>query len=140
MRKADPFGAFNFIVEIEGLQVAGFSEITGIQTDIEIEEFREGGINQYVHKLAKVTKYPNLVLKKGMTDASELWGWHKEVIEGTIVRRDVTVILGDKKEKKWSWLFSQAYPVKWIGTDLNATGSNVFVESIEFVHHGMIKS
>jgi len=140
MRPPDPFSVFNFVVEVNGTQVAGFSEVSGISAETEFEDFREGGINDYTHKLAKFTKYPNLTLKRGITDADELWTWHQDVINGTIARKTISVILLDvAKEEKWRWVFHDAYPVKWSGSDLNATNNTVAVESIEFAHHGMRK-
>ena len=66
----DPYLGFKFLVEIEGLVVGGFSEVTGLQVETEVETYREGGLNEYVHKLAGPTRYPsNLVLKHGMTES-----------------------------------------------------------------------
>ena len=142
-RLPDPFRVFNFVVEINATQVARFSEVSGISAETEVEDFREGGINDFTHKLAKVTKYPNLTLKRGITDAADatrLWNWHQEVINGTITRRNISVILQNvAKEEKWRWVFKDAYPVKWTGSDLNATNNTIAIESIEFAHHGMYK-
>ena len=115
MREKDPYAVFDFVVEIDSTLVGGFSEVAGLQADTEIEEIREGGINNYVHKLAKLTKYPNLTLKRGITDAQDLWQWHQDVIEGFIERKTISVILRDsKKEEKWcccctvqSWQYHQ---------------------------------
>ena len=134
----DPYTTFNFVVEINGMQVGGFSEVSGLQAETEVEDFREGGVNDYVHKLAKGTKYSNVILKRGITDAIELWNWHQDVVNGKIEKKDIAVILNDvKKNEKCRWLFSSAYPVKWSGVDLNATANSVFVENVEFAHEGM---
>ena len=69
---------------IEGLLVAGFSEVSGLQAETEVEEVREGGVNDYVYKLPKGTKYQNLTLKKGMTISNDLWDWHRNVVAGKI--------------------------------------------------------
>ena len=66
MRNADPYGGFRFRVEISGLQVGGFNELSGIEREVQIEDFREGGVNDHTHKLATVTKYQNLTLKRGI--------------------------------------------------------------------------
>lgn len=140
MRLPDPYGIFNFIVEINSTQVGGFSEVAGLEAHSEIEEYREGGINHYVHKLVKETKYSNLTLKRGVTDATELWDWYREVIEGRIERKDITIVLqNSKRQEKWRWVFTDAYPVKWSGTDLNASNNTIAVESVEFAHHGMAR-
>ena len=65
--RSDPYQAFNFLVEIEGLLAGGFSECTGLQVETEIFDYREGGQNDYLHRFAGPTKYPSLILKHGIT-------------------------------------------------------------------------
>jgi phage tail-like protein len=138
--RADPYGAFRFRVEILGLQVGGFSEISGIEREVQIEDYREGGLNDFTHKLATVTKYHNLTLRRGLADATELWQWHQDVVNGKIERRQINVVLLDVAGKDtWRWVFEKAYPVKWSGASLNATSSVVFVESMEFAHNGITR-
>ena len=138
MRKADPYGSFRFRVEILGVQVGGFTEVSGLERNVEIEDFREGGLNDYTHKLAGVTKYQNLTLKRGLADATELWEWHQDVVNGTIQRRQVNIVLLDTAgQDTWRWVVEKAYPVKWAGASLNASTNAIFVESVEFVHNGI---
>jgi phage tail-like protein len=138
MRGGDPYGGFRFRVEILGLQVGGFTEVTGLERETQIEDFREGGLNDYTHKLVTLTKYQNLTLRRGLVDATELWQWHQDVIGGKIERRQVNVVLVDSEGKDtWRWVFESAYPVKWSGAALNAATNAVFVESVEFVHNGV---
>lgn len=139
-RPPDPYKVFQFVVEINGTQVGGFAEVTGLEVRTEVDEYREGGVNDYVHKLAKETRYQNLTLKRGITDATELWEWHQRVVVGDIERKTVSVLMLDsQRREKWRWVFRDAYPVKWNGTDLNATGNTVLVESVELAHHGMMR-
>ena len=141
MRSVDPYKVFRFVVEINGQRVGGFSEVTGLEVRTEVDEYREGGVNDYVHKLPKETRYPNLTLKRGITDAREFWDWHQDIVGGDIQRKTVSVVLLDEKgQEKWRWVFRDAFPVKWNGSDLNATGNTVVVESIELAHHGLTKS
>jgi phage tail-like protein len=138
MRDTDPYSGFQFRVEILGIQVGGFTQVSGLDREVQLEDFREGGLNDYTHKLVTVTKYQNLSLKRGICDATELWQWHQDVINGKIERRQVNVVLTDSLGKeRWRWVFDSAYPVKWSGTELNATSSAVFVESVEFAHNGI---
>lgn len=140
MRFPDPYKVFRFVVEINGTRAGGFSEVTGLEVRTEVEDYREGGVNDYVHKIAKETQYPNLVLKRGITDATDLWEWHQQIVRGDIQRKAMSVVLLDARgDEKWRWVFHDAYPVKWNGSDLNATGNTVAVESVEFAHHGMTK-
>ncbi|PHP45458.1 hypothetical protein B6V01_004070, partial [Methanosarcinales archaeon ex4572_44] len=87
----DPYQSFRFLVEIHGLIVGGFSEVSGLQAETETEEIREGGVNDHVHKLPKITKYPNITLKRGITDSDILWRWHRDMSE--TMRPDKFIIL-----------------------------------------------
>ncbi len=137
----DPYVRFNFLVEIEGLLVGGFTEVTGLQIETEVQDYREGGLNEYIHKLAGPTRYPsNLILKHGLTDIETLWSWHQDVTQGTIKRRNGTIYLLDNRRlpAMW-WDFMEAYPVKWTGPELRADSNTVAVETVELVHKGISK-
>lgn len=142
-RKPDPYAIFNFVVEINSIEVGGFSEVSGLQAETEYESIREGGVNDYEHKLARITKYPNLTLKRGIIDANELWQWHQNIINGSVERKTITVTLMDSakelknRESKWAWVFDCAYPVKWSISDLNTTSNTVALETVEFAHNGI---
>ena len=138
--RRDPYQSFNFLIEVQGLIVGGFSEVSGIQAETEVEEIKEGGVNDHVHKLPKATKYPNVAFKRGITDSDTLWRWHQDVIAGKFERRTVFVVLRDASgDEKWRWSFIDAYPVKWIGPDLKADSSAVAIESLELAHDGFKK-
>ncbi|MEH1771557.1 MAG: phage tail protein [Nostoc sp.] len=137
----NPYAAFNFLVEIQGLVVGGFSEVSGLQAETETEDYHEGGVNNFVHRLPKGTKFPNLVLKRGITDSFELWVWHQNVIAGKVQRQNGSVVLLDNTHsEKWRWNFSNAYPVKWAGPDLKADGNTVALETLELAHNGLWKT
>ncbi len=138
--RRDPYQSFNFLIEIQGLIVGGFSEVSGIQVETEVEEIKEGGVNDHVHKLPKSTKYPNVAFKRGITDSDTLWKWHQDVIAGRATRRTVFVVLRDSTgNEKWRWSFVDAYPVKWVGPDLKADSNAVAIESLELAHNGFKK-
>jgi phage tail-like protein len=137
----DPYNAFNFLVEIEGLLVGGISEVTGLQVETEVKDYREGGQNEYIHMLPGPTRYPSkLILKRGLTDIEALWGWHQDVTKGTIERKNGSIYLLDNRRlpAMW-WDFKEAYPVKWTGPEFRAGTSAVAFESVELVHNGISK-
>lgn len=137
--RSDPFTGFSFELKLEGLVVGGFSEVSGLAAEIDIEEYREGGSNDFVHRLPKVTKYGNLVLKRGITESNELYKWYKDVVRGIIQRRTVTVNLLDTQKRILKvWNFKNAFPVKWNASDLKSDGNTILVESVELVHQGLI--
>ena len=140
MERKDPYLTFSFLVEIEGVTVAGFSEVSGIQLEVETEEYHEGGINDFAHHLTKTARYPNLSLKRGLVDSSVLWEWQSEVSQGRVQTRNIHIVLLDEaRDEKWRWRCLQAYPVKWIGPDFRASDANASIESLELVHKGLEK-
>jgi len=138
-RSPDPFHGFRFRVEFDQVQHGAFARVKGLVRETKFEARREGGVNDFEHKLATMTTYPNLVLERGLLDEF-LWAWHDDVVDGTVKRRTITIALMDETGKEvWRWLVEAAYPVKWTGTDLDAANGQVLFESIELAHHGIRK-
>ena len=138
--KQDPYRGFRFRIEIDGITVGQFSEISGLQAETETEPYEEGGVNDFVHQLPKRTKYPHLTLKRGITDLDELWKWYQDVVSGKVKRKNGSVVLIDETgAEKWRWNFVQAYPVKWQGPDFRADNNAVAFETVELVHNGIKK-
>jgi phage tail-like protein len=137
----DPYMAFNFAVEIEGLTVGGFSEVIGLSGKLELETYVEGGVNHHIHRFPKQMDYPNLVLVRGLTERDDLWKWYEDVTRGKIRLQNGTIILKDSKQSKViAWNFKKAYPVAWEGPQLNATGTQVAFERMDLVHRGVYKA
>ena len=141
-RRVDPYFTFNFLLEIEGITVGGFSEVTGLQVEVEVQDYREGGVNSYIHKFAGPARYPsNLVLKHGLTDAATLWTWQQDVLKGVIQRRNGSIRLLDSAgEEKWRWNFTGAYPIRWVGPEFRAGSTEIALETLELVHKGLVKA
>lgn len=134
----DPYMPYNFIVEITGLIVGGFTEVSGLESEIQTESYEEGGQNDYVHQFPKGTIYPPLILSKGLTDMRLLWEWYHSAQQGDIQRRSGTILLLDPMRlPAMQWDFKEAYPVKWTGPQLNSNDDTVAVERIELVHRGI---
>jgi phage tail-like protein len=138
--RVDPYRSYNFAVEIEGLVAGGFKEVSGLEVEIEVQDYREGGVNGFIHKRAGPARYAsNLVLKRGMTDNKVLWNWYWDVTQGTIQRKNVSILLMDEGgQEQVRWNFEQAYPVKWTGPGLKAAANEVAIESLELAHKGLM--
>jgi phage tail-like protein len=133
----DPYVNFNFFVEIEGITRAAFQEVSGLDSTIDVIEHREGGATT-PRKLAGQTKHANIVLKWGMTIDNQLYDWHREVVNGTIQRRNGSVVLLDRRGLEVArWNFLHAWPSKYTAPSLNAEASDVAIESIELAHEGL---
>jgi phage tail-like protein len=134
----DPYKAFNFRVEIDGIQVAGFTECSGLSTETDVIEYREGNERGGIRKLPGLTKFANIVLKRGITKGRELWNWRKVVIEGGVDRRSGTIVLlGEDHAPVARFHFREGWPAKWEGPKLNAKSSEVAIETLEIAHEGL---
>jgi len=114
-----------------------FQSVSGLSVDIETEEFAEGGENRFKHKFPVRTKFPNLVLKRGMVTNSELINWCRDAIESFQFKPiDLTVkMLNEKHEPLVTWNVIHAYPVKWTVEDLNAEENKLSIETIELAYN-----
>lgn len=134
----NPYMGYRFLVEFEGVTIGGFSDVSGLQAETKVTTFKEGGVNDHIHKIPEGTEHPNLVLKRGITDSRLLWLWHRGVVLGKVIRRNIFVVLLDAQgDERWRWLFINAYPVKWVGPDLKADSAAVGLESVEIAHDGI---
>ncbi len=119
---------------------ASFQEISGITTEIPVEEIQEGGENRFVHRVPQPLKYSNLVLKRGVvTDSSDLSKWCQSTINSGfashIELKDVLVrLLSDQNETILDWTFINAYPVKWEYSALDASKNQILVQTIELCY------
>jgi phage tail-like protein len=134
----DPYGAFSFLVEIDGIDVAAFSEASGLESTVEVIEYRNGSDDTTVRKLPGLTKYTNVVLKRGLTSDLSLWRWYRAVRDGRIERRPMTVkLLDEAREPALRFLCREAWPCRWSGPTFDATRSAVAIETLEICHEGI---
>lgn len=138
--RVDPFGSFNFLVEIDGITRAGFREASGLDSTINVTEYREGGMNTTVRKLPGQTSYSNIVLRWGLTDDAQLYAWHRQWVAGDPAARRLNgsiVVLDRQGNEKVRWNFVNAWPTKWTGPTFNAEGTDVAIEALELAHEGV---
>jgi phage tail-like protein len=134
----DPYKAFNFLVEIDGIQAAGFTECTGLSTETDIIEYREGNERGGIRKIPGLTKFSNVTLKRGLTQNRDLWNWRKVVINGSVDRRSgAIVVLGDDHAPVARFQFREGWPSKWEGPRFNAKSSEIAIETLEIAHEGL---
>jgi phage tail-like protein len=139
MPRQDPYRGFRFLVEFESVQKGGFSRVKGLAREVKVDTYHEGGLNEFEHKHIAQATFPNLVLEHGIAD-TWLWDWQQDVTEGRVQRKKLSVILRDDTGAEvWRWHAQDAFPVKWSIADLDAASNTVLVESVEFVHRGILR-
>jgi phage tail-like protein len=135
----NPYSAFNFIVEVDGAQVAAFQEITGLDHENTPIEYREGAdLMNTVRKLPGMERYPNVVCKRGISGSLALWNLRKEVRDGASAFppvHNVTIQLLDEQHRPvFKWKLLNAWCTKMTGPSLNAKGNEIAIESMEWAH------
>lgn len=134
------YSSNRFYVSIEGVtgEQALFTEASGLQLEIEVFEYTEGGVNSFVHKLPGRTKVGNLTLKRGMTNSKAFLEWISNVALGKIERKNVSIVMFNAKgDELMRWNYDGMYPVKWTGPRYEASGNAAAIESLELAHSGL---
>jgi phage tail-like protein len=130
-RPPDPYRGFQFLVEVQGIQQAGFMECSSVGSHIEVVEYREGGDPTTVLKMPGKASYPDITLKWGMTDSQDLYNWHLQTVKGNVQRKDGSVVQLDLTgNEKLRWNFYNALPIKWDGPAYNAKGNDLAIETL----------
>jgi phage tail-like protein len=135
--RIDPYAAFAFHVEIDGLVRGHFTDVGGMDTTIEVTEYAEGG-DRTSKKLPGKVKYSNITLKYGLTDDLFLYNWVHDAANGVITRRSGSIVIFDLQgNEKVRWNFKQAWPASWKGAALAAKGNEYAIEEIDLAHEGI---
>jgi phage tail-like protein len=154
--RADPVLNHNFVVSlldtssvlatvgsalmsaVSDVLLGGFSECSGLEMSMKVEEFNEGGNNGAVLKFPGRVSFGNLTLKKGQGTSSALWDWHYGFVIGRGKRRDgLIVLLNELHVPNNVWYFRRSLPLKYTGPAMNATQNTVAIESVEIAHEGL---
>jgi phage tail-like protein len=140
----DPLVSYTFCLEIDGVSAAFFKEGSGFDSSVEVIEHRENGKGgkEVIRKLPGRAKWSDIVLKRGSTDDMSLWDWHKKILDGDIItaRKNGSVVIYDTLFKEVArFNFTNGWPSKWKGPDLNTTNNQVAIEEITISHEGLIR-
>ena len=136
--RQDPYLAYNFVVEIDGIVVAGFTDVSGLSIETQVERKTFGGENHKEYTFLTQTKYSDITLKHGITNDDYLWNWYQRVINGRITRKNGSICLLDHMGDPMLWWdFLEACPIKWEGPAFSATSSSVAAETLVLTHNGI---
>ena len=138
-RRDDPYLNFNFRVEIDNVTIAGFSEVEIGGGHVEVVPYREGADRTSAARLlpGRVT-YEPVVLRRGFTGDAQLFQWWRELVQGQLDRRNVSIVLLDEQAGEVArWNLRRAWPSKWVGPSLRGLGNEVAIEELQLVHEGI---
>jgi phage tail-like protein len=139
--RRDPYRGFKFRVQVDGIQRAGFREVSGLDSATDAVDYREGDDKlMTISKLSGLKKFANITFKRGITDDLDLWKWRKQVMDGKIkdARKNGSIVLMDDEGNDVAqWDFREAWPTKWTGPTFNATANEVAIDTLEITHEGL---
>jgi phage tail-like protein len=134
-----PLPKFHFLVQWGGERI-GFTEVTGLDIQVEAIEYREGSSPEYSKiKMPGMLKYSNITLKRGsMGGDSDFYKWINTTSLNTVERRDIIIsLLNETHSPVVSWKAKNAFAVKVQASDLKADGNEVAIETLELAHEGL---
>lgn len=136
-----PMPKFRFEVDLGDLKGVAFQEISGMDVENQILEYRASNSPDFsTVKMPGLVKYGNITMKRGVfVNDNTFWNWHAEIKMNTIKRRTVIIRLLDETGKvTMQWTLTNAWPTKITSTDLKSEGNEVAIDSIEIAHEKMV--
>ena len=132
------YGNYNFLLEISGITgdsktiVGGFKSLSGMDSETEIVEFKQGN-DKVVRKKPGRTTYANITLERGYTATDDLWQWRKNIEDGLIDRRSGSIIVLDQdgETEVARYNFYEGWPAKWFVPSMDSDKSAMAIEKIE---------
>jgi phage tail-like protein len=150
---SNPLPGFNFAVTFAETQqpagaiagggvtqtLVGFQEVTGLESSVEIHDYKEGGRNDFTHKFATSVNFGNITFKRGVATTPDLWEWYSRVRRGSFgARRSILIAhLDSQGAVALVWYVHRALPAKYTGASWSSGQSSVAVESLEVAHEGL---
>lgn len=139
--RQDPAPAFRFTIAFEDLPPCGFSDCAGLQSETEVQEYAEGGLNTHTWRLPGRSKQSNVTLKRGLVN-KVLWDWYEAVRSGRFKSRNASILVHDPSgsDDLHEFQLIDAFPVKWVGPELAAGQNTLAIETLELAHQGLLRT
>lgn len=137
--RVDPYVAFNYLVEISGVRAGGFSEISGLDAEVQSIDYRNGDEDFVFRKLPGLKQFPNIVLKRGIVGDLDIFTWVQRGVTGQVDRREGAIVLRDEQRNEvMRWKFIRGWACKYSGPSLMGKSNEIAFESIEICHEGLV--
>jgi phage tail-like protein len=131
-------GELTFKIQVQGRTIGRFAECTGLSVEYDVTDYVEGGNNAFVHKLRGGVRYPNVTLRRGITDEDELLRWFYAT-EAPAERPTLTITILDPLGRPVRhFALSAAQPIRWTGPSATSESSKAASESLEVAHAGFV--
>jgi phage tail-like protein len=142
--RVDPLVSVSFFVEVQGVFTGTFRGCTGLGSQSEVIENLAAGAGgvTHIYKIPGVTRWTNIVLKRGVTDSMDVWAWRKQVEEGKVneARKNGSIIMYDQTNTEVArWNFENGWPAKISGPNLDASTNEIAIEELEIAHEKLVR-
>lgn len=136
--RQDPYVAFNYLIEIAGIRAGGFSEVSGLDLEVQPIDYRNGDEDFIPRKLPGLKRVSNITLKRGIIGELDTFNWVLAGARGEVDRRDAAIVLRDEKRSEvMRWRITRAWACKYMGPTMQGDSNAVAIESIEIAHEGL---
>lgn len=133
-----------FLFEVDGVAIGSFGEVYGLEVHVGVTTYAEGGENGFVHQLPGRMTWPNIILRRGVTDSDALFEWVNRTAGSGFAANSnklkrstgAITVLGTGNERLRSWELRDVFAVRWTGPSFNAGSGRTLTEEIELAHHG----
>jgi len=137
--RIDPYRGFPFLLEVDGITVAGFQECSGLGTEIDIVDYREG--SDPTHERLEIKTDVSITLSRGVAHSAELWKWRHSAIDGAAERRSGSIILRNETGADiLRWNFSDAWLSKWTGNSFHTGDNSVAIDNLEITVEKILRA
>lgn len=142
--RVDPLVSVSFFVEVQGVFTGTFRGCTGLGSQSEVIENLAAGAGgvTHIYKIPGVTRWTNIVLKRGVTDSMDVWAWRRQVEEGKVneARKNGSIIMYDQTNTEVArWNFENGWPAKISGPNLDASTNEIAIEELEIAHEKLVR-
>lgn len=139
-----PMPKFQFEVDLgDKLKKVAFQEVSGMDVEIQIIEYRASNSKQYsTVKMPGIKKYGNVTMKRGIfVNDNSFWDWYSKIEMNTVTRRTIIIrLLDEEKKVTMQWQLNNAWPTKISSTDLKSDSNEVAVDTLEIAHEELVIS
>jgi phage tail-like protein len=133
-----------FLFEADGVEIGMFTEVSGLEVNVEVATYNEGGENGFVHQLPGRMSWPHIVLKRGVTDSDALFQWVNKTAGAGFASNNnklsrtsgAITVVGSNGSRLRAWQLLDAFPVRWQGPRFTSGGNDLLEEELELAHHG----
>src|SRR3954464_444817 len=138
----DLMTTFQFVLEVDGIEMASFRKCSGVESETETIEYKEATKEgkMIIRKVPGAMKWSDITLERRIDESKALWEGRKQGEAGDVPppRRNGSIVIKDSmKAEVARWDFDRGWVSKWTGAELDAGANEVPTEKVAIAHEGL---